>query len=65
MNKRQRRLLAQKDPKEFRKYIMGERRDLTARHLLLHLEEVASLSGAAGRAAPIYQGRGLEESLQP
>jgi hypothetical protein len=45
MNKRQLRLLAQKDPQAFRNHIAGARqRELTARYLLLHPEEVAKAS---------------------
>lgn len=45
MNKRRLRSLALKDPDAFRKHITGARaRDLTARHLLLHPEEVAKAS---------------------
>jgi hypothetical protein len=45
MNKRQLRALALKDPEALRRLIRGARdRELTARHLLLHPEQVESAS---------------------
>lgn len=45
MTKRQLRAFAVRDPKAFREFIRGARdRELTARHLLLHIEKVASAS---------------------
>jgi len=45
MNPRKLRAFARRDPKAFREYIRGARdRELTARHLLLHPEQVASAS---------------------
>jgi hypothetical protein len=45
MNKRQLRAFAVRDPKAFRIFISGARdRELTARHLLLHPDQVSSAS---------------------
>ncbi len=55
MNKRQLRTLALRDPQGFRKYIKGARaRDLMARHLLLHQDQVETATAEALDALKSY-----------
>jgi hypothetical protein len=55
MNKQQLRAFALRKPKEFRQYIRGARdRDLMARHLLIHPEQVPKASKAAREALEDY-----------
>ena len=55
MNKRQLRAWARRDPNGFRRFIRGARsRDLAARHLLLHPDQVGSASAAELEALREY-----------
>jgi hypothetical protein len=55
MNKHQLRALALRDPEQFRRHIRGAReRELTARHLLLNPERIASASPAELEALKEY-----------